>query len=183
MLAILLHLPNPPSADTLFWLELLGTKSFLQYLFRMWSNCLPVSSPRVLALLLVTAVLKSVSTAPWTKSFSHLSGNTKKPGAGCKWPQEQAPWEKKCLALQCCGLAHDLRLSLIFGIFPCVDISMYSQEETVCGYMGKLLCSACALNIRLCHPISHLAYLIITVSHSTVLCCPHPHPHRAIQKK
>lgn len=70
MLAILLHLPNPPSADTLFWLELLGTKSFLQYLFRIWSNCLPVSSPRVLALLLLTAVLNSVSTAPWTKSFS-----------------------------------------------------------------------------------------------------------------
>lgn len=40
---------------------------------------------------------------------------------------------EKYLALECCGLAHDLRLSLIFGIFRCVGLSIYSQEWTVCG--------------------------------------------------
>lgn len=56
---------------------------------------------------------------------------------------------EKYLALECHGLAYDLRLSLIFGIFPCLDISIYSQEWTVHGGTGKLLCSACALNVRL----------------------------------
>lgn len=182
MLAILVHLPRPPPSDTSFWVVLLGRKSFPQYWFRIWSNGLFATSCGVLALLLITAELEPVSTAPCTKSFSPFREH-KKTESWMQVARRADASEEKCLALECCGLAHDLRLSLIFGIFPCVDISVYSQEQRVCRCMGKLLCSSCALNVRLCPPISHLAYLVITVSRSTVLYCPCPHADRAIQKR
>lgn len=159
-----------------FWLVLLGTKIFPQYWFRIWSNCLHVWFPGVIALLLIAAALESVSTGPGQSPF-HCSGGHKKIWSWMQVARRAGASGEKCLAVEYCGLAHDLRLSLIFGILPCVDVSIYSQEPTVCGCMGKLLCTACALNARLCLLISHLAYLVITVSHSTVLYCAHPYPH------
>lgn len=106
---------------------------------------------------------------PGQSSFHH-SGNTKKLGTGCKQSEEQAPQEKK-MSPECCGLACDLRISPVFVVFPCVDMSVLSQEWIVYGCLGKLLCSVCALNtckILFSTPTFQLICPVITVSHSTV---------------
>lgn len=147
---------------------LLGTKPFLQYWFRLWSSCLPVSFSGVVALLLITAA--------WTKSFFIIQGD-KGTGSWMQVARRADASGEKYLALECCGLAHDLRPSLISGIFTCVGLSVYSQEWTVCGYMESHFVSACALNECIWPPTSHLAYPVIPVPLSTAMFCPHPHPH------
>lgn len=48
--------------------------------------------------------------------------------------------------LGCCGLAHDLGLSLIFGIFTCGFIHIFTEVDSVWLH-GELFCSAHALNV------------------------------------
>lgn len=127
MLAILLHLPNPPPADPWYWLVLLGTKIFvLQYWFRLWTNCPPVSFPGVLALLLITAA--------WKKILFHHSGSTKELGDGCKWPEEQAPQEKTTWHLSAVAwlMIWDYPLFLAYSR---VSLSIYPQKWTGNWYM------------------------------------------------
>lgn len=142
---------------------LLGTKTFLQYWFRLWSNCLPVSFPRVLALLLIAAA--------WTKSFIIIQG------AQRNWDLDASGQKSRRLRRKISGTwmmwlgSWSETIPYFWHVHMCGLIHVFTGVDSA-WVRGKSLCSAHALNVNICPPTSHLAYPVI-LSPSAQLCAVH----------
>lgn len=108
----------------------------------------------------------------------------KKKGSG-SWMQVTRgvdTWGKKCLAIECYGLAMSWDSPYYWHIPMCGYIHIFTETDSVRLYGKFSLQCLCSWYKTLSSCLSPV-YLVITVSHSTLLYCPHPHSHRAIQKR